>query len=434
MLAAHRRRNAGRGASDRIPQTFEGVTQMAESQLQRGLFLQQTGRIDEAAVIFRELLRINPSHFEAMYSLGLAQVQMGQAEEGQNLMGGALRLNPRFAEGWCARGIVLLQLQRREEAIVCFDRALALRPGFADAIASRATALLESGRSEEALAEFDRVLAMNPGHAIGWNNRGNALVALSRHEEAIPCFDKALALQPDLETATVNRELALLELRKLNRLPPNMTRALFDDFSPYYDSKMLDVLGYRGHLLVRAMAEKAVSALAPPMRILDLGCGTGLVGDAFKDIAAGGRLDGIDLSPRMIEAARARGIYDDLILGDLDTVLAQEGRAYDLILAADTIIYIGDLGQTFAGVLRRLTPGGFFVFTCERKDGGHWEQTEANRFRHSEAYLREEARRAGFEFAEFTQCELRNESSKPVAGFAAALRKPVTPNARPSSA
>jgi predicted TPR repeat methyltransferase len=402
---------------------------MAETALQRAFFLQQSGRIDEAAVLFREMLRINPNHFEAMYSLGLSQVQMGQAEDGQNLMGAALRLNPRFAEGWCARGIVLLQLQRREEAIVCFDRALALRPDFADAIASRATALLELNRAEEALAEFDRVLAKNPGHAIGWNNRGNALVALARHEEAIPCFDKALALSPDLETAKVNRELALLELKKLNRLPPNMTRALFDDFSSYYDSKMLDVLGYRGHMHVRAMAERAVPGLKPPMRILDLGCGTGLVGDAFKDIAAGGRLDGIDLSPRMIEAARARAIYDDLILGDLDTVLAQEGAAYDLILAADTIIYIGDFAPTFDGVFRRLMPGGFFVFTCERKDGEGWEQTEANRFRHSEAYLREQADRFGFSFADLMTCDLRNESSKPVPGFVVALKKPATPPA-----
>jgi predicted TPR repeat methyltransferase len=397
---------------------------MVDTALQRALFLQQSGRIEEAATLFREMLRTNPNHFEAMYSLGLVQVQKGQAEDGANLMGGALRLNPRFAEGWCARGIVLLQLQRREEAIICFDRALALRHDFPEAITSRATALLETGKPEEALAEFDRVLAMNPNHAISWNNRGNALVAMGRHEEAIPCFDKALALQPDLETAKVNRELALLELRKLNRLPPNMTRALFDDFSPYYDSKMLDVLGYRGHLHVRAMAERAVPGLKAPMRLLDLGCGTGLVGDAFKDIATGGRLDGIDLSPRMIEAARGRAIYDELILGDLDTVLAQEGRSYDLILAADTIIYIGDLAATFKGVMRRLAPGGFFVFTCESKEGGGWEQTEANRFRHSESYLRGQATSAGFSVAELITCELRSESSKPVTGYAAALRKP----------
>jgi predicted TPR repeat methyltransferase len=320
-------------------------------------------------------------------------------------------------------------MRRREEAIICFDKALSIMPGFVEALASRATALLELDRLDEALAGFDRVLALKPDHAISWNNRGNTFVAMHRHEEAVASFDKALALRPDLETAKVNRELALLELRKLSRLPPMMARALFDDFSSHYDETMLEALGYRGHVHVRTLAEQVVPNLKPPMRILDLGSGTGLVGDAFKDIAAGGRLDGIDLAPRMIEAARARGIYDTLILGDLETVLAEDGEGYDLILSADTMIYIGDLKPTFLGVAKRLLPGGFYVFACESKVDGDWEQTEANRFRHSEAYLRAESAGAGLDFAGLLRCSLRTESGKPVPGFAVALKKPATPPA-----
>jgi predicted TPR repeat methyltransferase len=398
---------------------------MTDAILQQAITLQQSGKTEEAARLYREVLRINPAHFEAMYSLGLAQLQAGQTEEAQTLLGNALRLNPHFAEGWCARGLILLQLRRRDEAIVCFDKALSIRPGFVDALASRATALLELDRPEQALISFDRVVALKPDHAIGWNNRGNALVAMRRLEEAVESFDHALALQPDLETAKNNRELALLELRKLTRLSPGMARTLFDDFSSHYDETMLEKLGYRGHLHVRALAGRVVPDLQPPMRILDLGSGTGLVGDAFKDLAAGGRLDGVDLAPRMIEAARARGIYDDLILGDLETVLAEPGPQYDLILSADTMIYIGDLAPTFRGVANRLRAGGFYVFACESKIDGDWEQTEANRFRHSEAYLRKEAEAAGLAFVDRMECRLRNESAKPVAGFAVALRKPI---------
>jgi len=402
---------------------------MADSAFQRAMNLQQAGRAEEAALLYRDILRTNPTHFEAMYSLGLVEVRLGRTDEGQNLIGNALRLNPRFAEGWCARGIVLLQMQRREDALVCFDRALAIMPVFVEALASRATALLEMDRLEEALASFDRVLALKPDHAISWNNRGNTFVAMHRHEEAVESFDRAIALQPGLETAKVNRELALLELRKLNRLPPAMTRTLFDDFSSHYDETMLGALGYRGHEHVRTLAGQVVPNLKPPMRILDLGSGTGLVGEAFKDIAAGGRLDGIDLAPRMIEAARARGIYDELLLGDLETVLAEEGPLYDLILSADTMIYIGDLWPAFSGVANRLLPGGFYVFACESKADGDWEQTEANRFRHSETYIRAQSARAGLDFVRHMECSLRSESGKPVPGFAVALRKPATPPA-----
>ncbi|HYM17478.1 MAG TPA: methyltransferase domain-containing protein, partial [Micropepsaceae bacterium] len=143
----------------------------------------------------------------------------------------------------------------------------------------------------------------------------------------------------------------------------------------------------------------------------------------FKDYAAGGRLDGLDVAPKMIEAARARGIYDALILGDLETVLMEEGPSYDLMLSADTMIYLGDLAPTFRGVAHRLEPSGFYVFACEAKEGEGWEQTPANRFRHSERYLREEAARAGLPFVAIKPGVLRYEDGAAVEGFAMAVKK-----------
>src|SRR6185437_10153167 len=141
------------------------------------------------------------------------------------------------------------------------------------------------------------------------------------------------------------------------------------------------------------------------------------VARAFSDFARGGPIDGIDLSPRMIETARTFGIYRDLILGDLETELVSPGPQYDLILAADTMIYLGDLSRCFAGVARRLDAGGNYLFAAESMAGEGWEQTPNNRFRHSEAYLRSEAARAGLEFVDIESCTLRTESSVPVGGF-----------------
>ena len=202
-------------------------------------------------------------------------------------------------------------------------------------------------------------------------------------------------------------------------------RQLFDDFSAHYDDTMLNTLGYRAHLHLRTLADRVLPDLGTgPMNILDLGSGTGLVGDAFKDVVRGGRLDGIDIAPRMIEAAQSRGIYTDLVLGDLEAVLMQDGPSYDLALAADTMIYIGDLAPTFTGIIRRLKPGGFYIFAVERKDGDGWEQTPANRYLHSKSYLRAEAARAELEVVEIMDCVLRNEQKVPVRGYTVALRKP----------
>src|SRR5262249_13814498 len=148
--------------------------------------------------------------------------------------------------------------------------------------------------------------------------------------------------------------------------------------------------------------------LKAPMRILDLGCGTGLSGQAFADLAAGGRLDGIDLAPRMLESARSKDIYDDLLEGDFETVLAQSGPSYDLMIAVDSFNYHGDLYPVFRGAFGRLEPRGFLLFTAESMEEKDWEQTSANRFRHSEAYMRSESARAGFVFAALQPCTLRS--------------------------
>jgi predicted TPR repeat methyltransferase len=321
--------------------------------------------------------------------------------------------------------MALLQLGRHEPALACFERALKLQPDFVEVLANQATVLFALKRFEQALAGFDRVVALDPSNAVAWNNRANTLVSLGRLEEAVECYDRALGMRPDLEAARTNRFLVLLQLRRLSRLPDFAVRSMFDEVAPRFDSLMVDGLEYRGHLHLRALADAELPGLKPPLRILDLGCGTGLVGAAFADLARGGRLEGVDLSPRMIEVARTRGIYNELILGDLENVLAQPGPSYDLIVSGDTMVYLGDLRPAFSGAAKRLVDGGSFLFACEAKSGGGWEQNSANRFSHSETYVREEAALAGLVFRARTDCTLRYEKGEPVPAFNIALQKPA---------
>jgi predicted TPR repeat methyltransferase len=385
----------------------------------------QAGRLADAGRLFHEVLRGNPRDFEALYGLGLVYLHAQQFEQAQQLFGETVRLDPLFADGFCVRGVALLRLGRHQEGIVCLERALAIRPNSVDALANHATALLEIGQAEKALAELDRAIAIDPNHFVSWNNRGNALVAMNRQEDAVESYTKALEIDPTHRLAAENRDNALFQLRRLPRCPPGFMRNLFDGFSSHYDDTMLVKLNYRAHLHLRDLADRVLPKPASPQRILDLGCGTGLVGEAFRDFAAGGQIDGIDLAPKMIEAARARGIYRDLTLGDLEIALANPGPQYQLVLAADTMIYLGDLSRCFSGVFRRLEPGGHYLFAVESLDGEGWEQTPENRFRHSESYLRSEAARAGLDVIAVDPCTLRNEHNVPVGGLVVALRKPL---------
>jgi len=157
------------------------------------------------------------------------------------------------------------------------------------------------------------------------------------------------------------------------------------------------------------------------LSILDLGCGTGLAGAAFKPLAA--RLDGVDLSPAMIEKARARQIYDSLDLTDLETALCTQGPCYDLILAADTLVYLGDLKPVLDAAPARLKPDGYFLFTVEKADGEGFELGPKRRWRHGEPYLRRLAQEAGLVVAGLVAAAPRSEANQPVEGFAVALAR-----------
>jgi predicted TPR repeat methyltransferase len=394
----------------------------SDSALEAARAQQRAGRLDDAAALYRDYLRKHPNHWEALQALGTIALQSGQFERAQYFLGEAARLAPSSIDALRLRGAALMQLGRHAAALSCFDAALRVKPDFTEALVNRAVALFEMKRLDEALSGLDRVLAVDPQNAVAWTNRGNVFQAQKRFDEALDCYDRALAIQPDQETAKQNRFFVQLELKQVSRIAERALRETFDEVSPRFDDLLVNQLQYRGHLQVRTLAER-VMPLSPPMDILDLGCGTGLVGESFKDVTVGGRLDGIDLAPRMIEAARARGIYDELILGDLETVLAGAGRIYDLILSADTMVYLGDLAPTFSGVAKHLKPGGFYIFAIESKEGEGWEQTPQNRFRHSEAYLREEAARAGLSFVDPMRDTLRHEADVPVPGLVAALKK-----------
>ena len=157
---------------------------------------------------------------------------------------------------------------------------------------------------------------------------------------------------------------------------------------------MLGQLGYCAPRILREL----VAVVAPDigknsLAILDLGCGTGLTGMAFKDLAQ--RLDGIDLSPAMIEKARERGIYDNLTADDIVN-LTTRTDFYDVVLAADTLVYLGDLSRVLEVSYAALKPDGLFLFSAEKRDGAGYDLGPKRRWRHSEEYLRDEAVCAGF--------------------------------------
>ncbi len=307
-------------------------------------------------------------------------------------------------------------------------------------------ALLAADDTQAALEEAREAVALNPNIAVAVLALGEALLAAEALPTAIAELQRALRIDPALDRARLLiaqawlaageadktlEALAALEdppqamvaaaqaIKTAPRSDAGYVRHLFDQFSADYDARMIGQLHYAAPQILAGLFHMVMPG-RDALDILDLGCGTGLAGMVFKPVAA--RLDGVDLSPAMIGKARARDIYDRLVVADLETALAAPGPAYDLILAADTVVYLGDLGRVFAGAAARLKANGFFLFTTEAAADG-FELGPKRRWRHSEAYLRTAAQAAGLDVAGLVAAAPRQEANVPVDGFAVALTR-----------
>lgn len=292
-------------------------------------------------------------------------------------------------------------------AMAVAREAASLHPDVAVVAVALGETMLAAGLLPTAIGEFQRALRLDPGNDDARHALGRAWLEAGESDKALEAFH-ALSEPPDVLIAEAQA------MKTAPRSNARYVRHLFDQFSVDYDARMIGQLGYRAPSILRELFDLTIASR--DLSILDLGCGTGLSGLVFRDVAA--RLEGIDLSPSMIEKARARGIYDALRVGD---IVAIDG-AYDLILAADTLVYLGDLDAMFVAAARSLTPDGHFLFTAESKEGDGFELGPKRRWRHSETYLRAEAAKAGLEVAGLVACSPRSEAGQPVAGFAVALR------------
>ncbi|WP_375411801.1 methyltransferase domain-containing protein [uncultured Bradyrhizobium sp.] len=257
-----------------------------------------------------------------------------------------------------------------------------------------------------------------PGFASAWFTLGDIRERLGECEDAIAAFRKAQAADPD-DRHGASLRLMLLGAERLAGMPPAYVRSLFNQYAPKFESALLDDLGYRGPalLLEAVLAEcAAVRKLAFFKRAIDLGCGTGLVARAFaKEV---GTFIGMDLSPRMIEQARASGLYAELEVAEMVQGLSGKPDASaNLILAADAVVYLSDLVPLLREAARVLASGGLLAFTAETHGGEGVILGKGLRYAHGAIHIRDTIAAAGLTLSRLDDLSARNEDNIPVPGL-----------------
>ena len=310
----------------------------------------------------------------------------------------------------CRRSrLALAALVGGVEAEGHFRAVLDLWPDDAEALIGLAELLAGRGDFPAAVELAQRLLRRDPDFLAAHRLLAQAWETLFDRGRAGTHWRRCLEIDPDDGAARAGLA-RLAETPKA--LPADYVRCLFDQFSEDYDDRMRRRLRYRGPERVKEALE-ATGGLPPAgLDILDLGCGTGLMGEVLRPYAR--RLDGIDLSPGMIDKARERGFYDSLRVAEMLEALAAESGIRDLVVAADALVYLGDLKEVFRAAAPALKASGRFAGTVEESTGPDVDLQPSRRFRHSRGHIAACAATAGLDLAFLESASYREENKVPV--------------------
>lgn len=311
----------------------------------------------------------------------------------------------------------------------------------ADRRADYAEALFASQDYADAAELMLGAVELAPDWALGWFRLGEMQEAAGDFDAAALSWTMALKLDP------ADRPGSALKLALIGKAPPAsappsaFVEALFDQYAPNFDTALVEKLDYRVPQYldeaIRAVAGAPAGQALQPDQVeptqphaqrgdsaggdhrfrlaLDLGCGTGLMGERLRPIVE--RLEGFDISAEMLRKAERKGVYDRLGKADLQQ-FAYAGAAPDLVTAADVFMYVGALDAIVATVAGLLSADGLFAFSVEKLDAPDgFALQPSRRYAHSETYVRAVLAASGFSLLSLEERVIRQDRREPVAGL-----------------
>lgn len=370
----------------------------------------------------RQALAIDPDHPLGHRYLAVARLQQGDPTGARIAAARAVALTPRDAAAHEIHGAVLVALGSFAIARATFTCAATLAPARAEPCLNVGLIAEAQGDLDGAVAAYREAAVRVPRFRPALLGLARVLHSLDRRDEAADAWRAVLAIDPDDPSAL--HLIAALEGAVAAAPPPGFVARTFDAYAARFDQHLVEHLGYRGPEVMRAAIDAATPSDARFARALDLGCGTGLSGAALRERCD--HLAGVDLSPRMLEVAARRGVYDQLTVGDVVAHVRAPGPPLDLIVAVDVLGYLGDLAPLFAALVPRLAPDGIFAFTVERGDGAHYRLEASGRWSHGAAYIEALAAAHGLAVRTVAEAPLRNEHGGPAIGLVYVLAVTAT--------
>jgi len=305
-----------------------------------------------------------------------------------------------------------------DKSIDIFHQVCLENKKFVMAFINLAELLNKYDRNLEAINVLEEGYLNNPESTLISISLSDSLLRIGRTSEAYEILEIALIQDPKNEELKYNLASVNGRLQPL-KSPKNYVKRLFDIYAPTFDNHLQTILQYRTPNTMRDQLIKFNTKIFD--RVLDLGCGTGLVGVALHGLYK--NIDGVDLSNQMLEECKSKEIYNDLFLDDIENFLNNTSTTYDLIVAADVFIYIGSLDLIFNTVSNVLNQNGFFIFSIEYVKGYDFELQPTRRYGHTLTYIEKLSLKMGLNIIEIKSELIRKENSEDIKGFTVLLQK-----------
>ena len=365
----------------------------------------------------------SPADPVTLHTMGVDAFRAGHLEMAADLIGQAILANNQMPAFHYNLGIVLKAAGKLKDAAASYSRAITLKPDHVDAHNNLGNVWKALGKPDKARTSFERALHLKPGNADTHYNLGILCSEAGDADQAARHFQHCLEQDPDdcrgarILLARLGRAMAPNQASQAQMQSIYGVRARFWDRQDSY---------FGAKLVAQALRDRAAH---DGLDILDIGCGTGLVGEAVRPLAH--RLDGIDLSPAMLEKARAKKVYDRLDQADIELFLSAHPGSYDAILGAASLIHFGDLGAVFAAAAAALRANGLFIFTVFSGGSEDFAVAASSRlaesgcYAHNAAYIEKLAMEGGFSVVELKPViHEHDQDGNPVAGLLAVLQRP----------
>ena len=371
----------------------------------------------------------------------------GDPKKAGRLLALATKLCPKIAMAYLTLGNAYVKNGQETQAIGLFEKGLCLEPKnhkLASNLAAlrmkrgevrRAFEVLKGAESEEqtsddywfnlgfgaekcamldeAMRAYEKALTFNPGHQGALQGLAGVCISAQKYERARSCYQALLDMEPD--NGIAKYFFGILQGDMPERAPSNYIEMLFDQYAENYEQDLqIKLKSQSPGAVVDAVLKMAGGR--KEIKVLDLGCGTGLVGAMLAPALPQLRLTGIDLSLNMLQHAKERKLYEDLVHEDIGDYLIKENSDWDYIVASDTLIYFGDLSHLFEQASRLLKDNGYLIFTIELAQGNGVEVQANGRFRHPQPYLSKLLTEAGFTVL-MQPLNIRLENASPVPGL-----------------